>query len=137
MKTALEETTTARQRSQRTSGSARDQLATRYREVRAFSRELCRPLQTEDYVIQSMPDASPAKWHLAHTSWFFETFLLKPESAAGAVGPSEYAYLFNSYYNALGDRIARDRRGVLSRPTVAEVYRYRALVDERMLDLLD
>src|SRR5580700_1828176 len=77
MKTAIEEATTARQRSQSTSESARAQFAVRYREVRALSQDLCRPLQTEDYVIQSMPDASPAKWHLAHTSWFFETFVLK------------------------------------------------------------
>src|SRR5436309_3389201 len=88
-------------------------LAARYREVRGTTEALCAPLETEDYVVQSMPDASPAKWHLAHTSWFFETFVLKPESEGRPVGPSGYAYLFNSYYNALGDRIARSSRGLL------------------------
>ena len=112
-------------------------LAERYREVRGTTEALCAPLETEDYVVQSMPDASPAKWHLAHTSWFFETFVLKAESEGQAVGPKSYAYLFNSYYNALGDRMARQNRGLLSRPTVAEVRRYRALVDERVIDLLD
>jgi hypothetical protein len=94
MKTAIEETTTARQRSQRTSGSARDQLAARYREVRAFSQDLCRPLQTEDYVIQSMPDTSPAKWHLAHTSWFFETFIL--QTGCRATGHPNHSTLISS-----------------------------------------
>lgn len=115
----------------------RETLPARYRAVRGLTEALCAPLETEDYVVQSMPDASPAKWHLAHTSWFFETFVLKPESEGRGVGPDDYAYLFNSYYNALGDRMARQNRGLLSRPTVVEVYRYRALVDERMLDLLD
>jgi ergothioneine biosynthesis protein EgtB len=113
-----------------------DALAARFQEVRGTTEALCAPLETEDYVVQSMPDASPAKWHLAHTSWFFETFLLRPEFEGRGVGPGEYGYLFNSYYNAVGDRIARPKRGLLSRPTVAEVYRYRALVDERMLQLL-
>jgi len=112
-------------------------LAARFREVRATTEMLCSPLETEDYVAQSMPDASPAKWHLAHSSWFFETFVLKPASADHAVSPGSYAYLFNSYYNALGERIARGNRGLLSRPTVAEVYEYRRRVDEQTLGLLD
>jgi ergothioneine biosynthesis protein EgtB len=116
--------------------AARDALAARYRAVRATTEALCAPLETEDYVAQSMPDASPVKWHLAHTAWFFETFLLRPAGAAGDVAPGEYSYLFNSYYNAVGDRVARPRRGLLTRPTVAEVYRYRAAVDARVLDLL-
>lgn len=122
--------------SRREPGPDRHDLASRYREVRAATERLCAPLETEDYVVQSMPDASPAKWHLAHSSWFFETFLLKPASGGQGVGPGEYAYLFNSYYNALGERIARGKRGLLSRPTVAEVYRYRALVDEQVGELL-
>src|SRR5436853_1573498 len=97
-------------------------LAARYRQVRALTEELCAPLEVEDYVVQSMPDASPAKWHLAHTSWFFETFVLKPSQAGEGAAPTQYSYLFNSYYNAVGERIGRADRGLLSRPTVAEVY---------------
>jgi ergothioneine biosynthesis protein EgtB len=113
-----------------------DDLAARYRAVRATTEKLCAPLETEDYVVQSMPDASPAKWHLAHTTWFFETFLLKAESVGRQVSPEAYSYIFNSYYNALGERIARASRGVLSRPTVAEVYHYRSVVDAAVLELL-
>src|SRR3954470_24911305 len=93
--------------------TGRELLARRYQAVRGLSEELCRPLATEDYVVQSMPDASPAKWHLAHTTWFFETFLL----AAGRPGyrpfHPAYGYLFNSYYNAVGDRWLRSARGTL------------------------
>jgi ergothioneine biosynthesis protein EgtB len=109
-----------------------ERLASLYQEVRRVTEALCAPLETEDYVVQPMPDASPAKWHLAHTSWFFETLVLKAEGAEDPSGSAQYAYLFNSYYNALGERIPRPERGFLSRPTVAEVYRYRAAVDERM-----
>src|SRR5262245_17329211 len=102
-----------------------DALLTRYRAVRATTERLCAPLQTEDYVAQSMPDASPAKWHLAHTSWFFETFLIKPASGDDrGLAPDDYGYLFNSYYNAVGERIARPNRGLITRPTVGEVYHY-------------
>jgi ergothioneine biosynthesis protein EgtB len=111
------------------------ELAARYQEVRERTEALCAPLETEDYVVQSMPDASPAKWHLAHTSWFFETFVLKGVDAA--VDAEGYAYLFNSYYNAIGERTPRAERGLLSRPTVAEVYRYRRAVDDRMAALLE
>ena len=98
------------------------QLA-RYREVRRTTERLCRPLAIEDYVVQSMPDASPAKWHLAHTTWFFETFVLDARRCR-ATRPFDprYGYLFNSYYNAVGERLAAAARGLLSRPTVAEVY---------------
>jgi len=111
-------------------------LLAAYREVRATTESLCAPLETEDYVAQSMPDASPAKWHLGHTGWFFETFLLGA-SAAPVRENGGYAFLFNSYYNALGDRIARHQRGLITRPTVAEVYEYRARVDDRMVELLE
>jgi ergothioneine biosynthesis protein EgtB len=114
----------------------REQLAARYQEVRQVTESLCAPLEPEDYVIQSMPDASPAKWHLAHTSWFFETFVLRPGLGEEFVVSPDYAYLFNSYYNAVGERLARPERGVISRPTVAEVYRYRKLVDDRMRTFL-
>src|ERR1700741_2544352 len=112
-------------------------LANRYRLVRAASGGLAEPLAPEDYVVQSMADASPVKWHLAHTSWFFETFVLPAEKAGEAPTNSQYSFLFNSYYNAVGERIARDRRGLLSRPTVAEVYAYRAAIDGRMDEFLD
>jgi ergothioneine biosynthesis protein EgtB len=110
-------------------------LAGRFARVRAFTEELCRPLAPEDYVLQSMPDASPAKWHLAHTTWFFETFVL----AALGEAPFDpaFGFLFNSYYHAAGPRHARPHRGMLSRPTVDEVRRYRADVDRRVLASLD
>ena len=112
-------------------------LRARYEAVRQFTERLAAPLETEDYVIQSMPDVSPTKWHLAHVSWFFETFLLKPHLPGYAPLDPQYAYLFNSYYVQAGARHCRDRRGTLSRPTVAQVYQYRAYVDEHMQKLLD
>jgi ergothioneine biosynthesis protein EgtB len=111
-------------------------LAERYREVRALTESLCAPLAVEDYVASSMPEASPAKWHLAHTSWFFETFILAPNVRDYHPFDRQFGYLFNSYYNTVGDRLARLRRGLLTRPTVEEVYRYRVIVDEHMLSLL-
>ena len=83
-----------------------------------------------------MPEASPAKWHLAHTTWFFETFLLRADIADYRPFHAGFGYLFNSYYNALGDRLSRDRRGLLTRPTVDEIYRYRKHVDDHMRTLL-
>ena len=117
--------------------SCRERLASRYLEVRKATERLCEPLVTEDYGIQSMPDASPVKWHLAHTSWFFATFVLAPAGSERIPGSHQYDYLFNSYYNSLGERIARDQRGVLSRPTVAEVHGYRDAVDDRMRAFLE
>jgi ergothioneine biosynthesis protein EgtB len=113
-----------------------DLLAARYHEVRRLSEALCEPLVAEDYVIQSMPDVSPTKWHLAHTSWFFETFVLEPTSPGYQPFHPHFSYLFNSYYNAVGERHCRPRRGIVSRPTVEETYRYRAYVDEHMVELL-
>ncbi|HEX6962091.1 MAG TPA: ergothioneine biosynthesis protein EgtB, partial [Lacipirellula sp.] len=97
---------------------------------------LCEPLVTEDYVVQSMPDVSPTKWHLAHTSWFFETFLLARYAAGYQPFNRDFAYLFNSYYVAVGDRHCRQNRGLLSRPTVEEVYEYRRHVDRYMSEWL-
>ena len=108
-----------------------------YQKVRRFSEQLCEPLVTEDYVIQSMPDVSPTKWHLAHVSWFFETFLLSPALPDYQSLHPQYAYLFNSYYNTLGERHCRPKRGLISRPTVKETYEYRRYVDEHVLDLLE
>ena len=101
-------------------------LADQYRTVRAFTEKICAPLVTEDYAIQSMPDCSPAKWHLAHTSWFFETFVLKAVDPDYRSPHPQYDFLFNSYYNSVGDRHCRAKRGLISRPTVAETYTYRA-----------
>jgi ergothioneine biosynthesis protein EgtB len=108
-----------------------------YRGVRETTERLCAPLAVEDYVVQAIPDASPARWHLAHTTWFFETFVL--ESHLDGYRPLEpqYRQLFNSYYNAVGPQFPRLERGHLSRPTVAEVYAYRAHVDKAMADLLE
>jgi ergothioneine biosynthesis protein EgtB len=111
-------------------------LIARYDAVRQLTEQLCRPLATEDYVVQSMPDVSPTKWHIAHTSWFFETFLLKPHASGYVEFHPHFGYLFNSYYNAIGDRHCRQNRGQLSRPTVEDVYSYRAHVDRHMHDLL-
>jgi ergothioneine biosynthesis protein EgtB len=111
-------------------------LAARYLDVRRCTEELCRPLAAEDYVVQSMPDASPTKWHLAHVSWFFETFLLKPNLPEYDPLDPRYGYLFNSYYEAVGSRHPRPQRGLLSRPTVEETYAYRRHVDDWMRRLL-
>ena len=107
-----------------------------YRSVRAFSEELCRPLVTEDYVIQSMDDVSPIKWHLGHVSWFFETFLLAPENTGYEPFHPGFSFIFNSYYNAVGDRHPRPSRGLLARPTVVEVLAYRRHVDRHVTKLL-
>jgi ergothioneine biosynthesis protein EgtB len=111
-------------------------LVRRYHQVRQFTDRLCQPLMTEDYVIQAMPDVSPPKWHLAHTSWFFENFILAEASSDYRSPHTSYAYLFNSYYVAAGERHSRPKRGLLSRPTIDEVYRYRAHVDQHMTEFL-
>jgi ergothioneine biosynthesis protein EgtB len=112
-------------------------LIRRYHQVRQFTEGLCQPLVTEDYGVQAMPDVSPPKWHLAHTSWFFETFILASASPSYRSPHASYAYLFNSYYVAAGERHCRPKRGLLSRPTVEEVYRYRAYVDQQMTAFLE
>jgi ergothioneine biosynthesis protein EgtB len=115
----------------------RQQLIERFRGVRDFSVRLCRNLEPEDYVVQSMPDVSPTKWHLAHTSWFFETFVVKVWMPRYRSEVPQYAYLFNSYYNAAGDMHRRDLRGLISRPTVAETYRFRESIDHCVTKLLE
>ncbi len=112
--------------------ASRERLAARYREVRAFTEKLAEPLLPEDCVVQSMMDVSPTKWHLAHTSWFFETFILQAALPGYRSHVPEYGFLFNSYYNAVGPMHARDRRGLISRPGLKETRRYRAYVDRQM-----
>jgi ergothioneine biosynthesis protein EgtB len=107
-----------------------------YRAVRAQTERLCAPLAVDDYQVQSVPEVSPPKWHLAHTSWFFETFLLRPFAPGYRPFRPGFDYLFNSYYETVGAFHPRAARGVLSRPTVEEVYRYRAHVDAAMAGLL-
>ena len=110
------------------------ELLARFRQVRRRTRKLVSPLSAEDMVAQSMPDASPAKWHLAHTTWFFETFLLLPRGRV-PFDPA-FQYLFNSYYEALGERQPRAARGLITRPGAAEVMAYRDHVDAQIEDLL-
>src|SRR5258707_10850609 len=107
-----------------------------FREVRAETEARAAPLSAEDQVVQSMPDASPTKWHRAHTTWFFEQFLLVPHLPAYRVFDSRFAYLFNSYYVAAGPRHARPLRGLLTRPDGAQVVAFRDHVDQAVERLL-
>lgn len=111
-------------------------LAQRFAQVRRQSERLIAPLSAEDCQLQSMPDASPAKWHLAHVTWFFETFVLEKFEAPFKPFDAGFRVLFNSYYNGVGDQYPRARRGLISRPSLQEVLAYRAQVNERVLALL-
>jgi ergothioneine biosynthesis protein EgtB len=111
-------------------------LSDRFRRVRALSAAIAAPLSDADATIQPSPEASPAKWHLAHTSWFFETFVLRDHVAGYRLWDESWCYLFNSYYEGEGERHPRDRRGMLSRPSLEEVLAYRAHVDEAVADAL-
>lgn len=112
-------------------------IADDYVRIRKQSENLCAPLEPEDYLLQSMADVSPAKWHLAHTTWFFETFVLKPYCDDYTVFNPHFNYLFNSYYNGIGRQYPREQRGQLSRPSVEEVFQYRQYVDNYLLEWLD
>lgn len=118
-------------------GKAVSNLANKFDRIRNRTEELCKPLQPEDYVIQTMENVSPAKWHLAHTSWFFETFIIAEYVENYEPKYPQYAYLFNSYYVQAGERHCRAKRGFISRPTVAEVYTYRDYINEHMHSLID
>src|SRR5262249_51718558 len=107
-------------------------LARRFLDVRSQTDLLAEPLSAEDCQVQSMPDASPTKWHLAHTSWFFETFVLE-----GAPFDPSFEYLFNSYYESVGPRQPRPTRGLLSRPSLDDVRRYRRHIDERVVERIE
>jgi ergothioneine biosynthesis protein EgtB len=116
--------------------SSVEELTDFYTRVRAYTEGLCEPLEIEDYIPQPIVDVSPPKWHIAHTAWFFEEMILKKFLPGYQVFDENFGFLFNSYYNSIGDRTARDHRGDLSRPTVKQVFEYRKYVDEKMLDLL-
>ncbi|MCX7548160.1 ergothioneine biosynthesis protein EgtB [Xanthomarina sp. F1114] len=107
-----------------------------YTSTRNKTQDLCKPLKKEDYTPQSAEFASPPKWHLAHTSWFFEEMILKAYSNAYQVFDASYSFLFNSYYNSVGERIERKNRGLITRPSIDKVYEYRAYVDKHMTALL-
>ena len=107
-----------------------------YQRVRDYTCEICRPLEVEDYVPQPVPFVSPPKWHLAHTTWFFEEFLLKPYNDSYREFHEDFSYLFNSYYNTIGKRTLRADRGNITRPGVEGVYEYRKHVDDAVKKLL-
>lgn len=125
-------TTTPSRSPEETSAARRERLGAQYERVRAHTLTLAAPLSPEDQGVQSMPDASPAKWHQAHTTWFFETLLLAPRAAGYRLFDARFQYLFNSYYEALGSRHPRPQRGLLTRPDVDEVRAYRRHVDTAM-----
>ncbi len=108
----------------------------KYNSVRNHTEEICKPLKTEDYVVQPVADVSPPKWHIGHTTWFFETFILKPNMDGYKEFDPNYNYVFNSYYETVGARVIRTDRGNLSRPSVEDIYKYRRHVDIAMNEFL-
>ncbi|KQM29977.1 ergothioneine biosynthesis protein EgtB [Chryseobacterium sp. Leaf201] len=112
-------------------------LVKRFQDIRRHSAAICAPLEIEDYVVQPVVDVSPPKWHLGHTTWFFETFILQQYDPSYKVFDPQYNFVFNSYYETIGARVIRTDRGNLSRPSVADVYRYRKYVDEKMAEFLE
>ncbi|WP_338868161.1 ergothioneine biosynthesis protein EgtB [Spirosoma sp. SC4-14] len=116
---------------------AEQTLTEQYLRVRTHSEAICRGLETEDYVVQPIVDSSPPKWHLGHTTWFWETFILVPNLPGYRIFHDDFSFVFNSYYESVGKRVLRTDRGNLSRPTVAAIYAYRAYVDEQMGRFLD
>lgn len=115
---------------------ATDTLVSLFTETRQHTENLCKPLEIEDYVVQPIVDVSPPKWHLGHTSWFFEEFILKPHKPGYQIFHEDFAFVFNSYYENVGKRVLRTDRGNLSRPGVAKVYDYRHYVTREMEDFL-
>ncbi len=118
------------------SSAETSELEILYRAVRQASRNLGEPLSDADATVQSMPDASPAKWHLAHTTWFFETMILAPSLPGYCAFDPAFTFLFNSYYETIGARQPRPKRGMITRPTLDVIYAYREHVDAAMMSLL-
>ena len=114
-----------------------DSILARYDDIRSHTERLAAPLSPEDQTVQSMPDVSPTKWHRAHVTWFFETFVLAENEPGFTPFQDKYWFLFNSYYEQVGPRYSRPLRGVISRPGAYEVGDYRRNVDDRIRDLLD
>jgi ergothioneine biosynthesis protein EgtB len=112
-------------------------ISHRFEQVRAQSVRLCQPLKTEDYVVQPVEDVSPPKWHLAHTTWFFEQFILIPHVSGYQVFDKMFNYVFNSYYESMGEKMLRNHRGNMTRPSTEDIYRYRDYVDRAMKDLFN
>ena len=115
---------------------SREDIETLFRNIRARSMALAAPLTAEDQCIQSMADVSPTKWHLAHTSWAFETFVLRPFAPGYGEFHPDYNYLFNSYYESVGPRHERPKRGLLSRPPLEDIHAYRRHVEDAMVRLI-
>jgi ergothioneine biosynthesis protein EgtB len=107
-----------------------------FSETRIKTEEICKPLKTEDYVVQPVVDVSPPKWHLGHTTWFFEEFVLKPHFKGYKLFHKDFAFVFNSYYESIGEKVIRTNRGNLSRPTVQEIFEYREYIDDSMQQFL-
>jgi ergothioneine biosynthesis protein EgtB len=122
--------------SQESSGN-QHHLAIQYKKARAETERLCKPLEVDDFNIQTMPDVSPVKWHIAHVSWFFETFVLMPHLKGYQAFHPQFKHIFNSYYEMVGSFHPRPQRGFLNRPTLEQVWAYRKYVDEAMLELLN
>lgn len=112
-------------------------LIEQFKTTREYSEKVCSSLETEDYVVQPTVDVSPPKWHLAHSTWFLEYFILKEHQKGYAEYDEQYNFLFNSYYNFKGDRVTRVSRGFMTRPTVDEVYRYRKAITTKIIELLE
>lgn len=112
-------------------------LIEHFKSTRSQTEHLCAPLKTEDYSVQPMEDVSPPKWHLAHSSWFFEQFVLVPHHKGYKLFHEDYAFFFNSYYNNVGERVMRANRGIMTRPVVADIYKYRKHVTDNMIVFLN
>jgi ergothioneine biosynthesis protein EgtB len=133
----MQRTSAAQQAARRKQPAVSASLVRDYQAIREQSLRLIEPLEPEDCVVQTMADVSPTRWHLGHTTWFFETFVLRQQIKAYRSVHAQYNYLFNSYYNAVGAQFPRPARGTQSRPTVQQVLDYRAEVDERMQPVLE
>src|SRR3954467_10086865 len=111
-------------------------IISKYQSVRKLTEKICEPLIVEDYVVQPVEDVSPPKWHLGHTSWFFETFILKKFHKKYKLFDPAFNFIFNSYYESIGNRLLRTQRGNLTRPSIDQIYEYRNYIDRHILEVL-